>query len=128
MRSAHDEQNRSTTSAEVQRKKNFASGYSNPTNGVFYVTSEPPQVMLFIEISGNKHRRQKRWSRTLGHCQGGTCAREGQPEGRSKSKEIDVISHLLSWIVQGDGRGVVTLDLLNCTEVCSVASPTHPSA
>jgi len=26
------------------------------------------------------------------------------------------------------GRGVVTLDLLNCTEVRSVPSPTHPSA
>lgn len=35
---------------------------------------------------------------------------------------------LLSWIAQGGGRGVVTLDLLNCTEVRSVASPTHPSA
>ena len=34
---------------------------------------------------------------------------------------------LLSWIVQGGGRGIVTLDLLNCTEVRSVASPTHPS-
>ena len=35
---------------------------------------------------------------------------------------------LLSWIAQGGGRGIVTLDLLNCTEVRSVASPTHPSA
>jgi len=35
---------------------------------------------------------------------------------------------LLSWIAQGGGRGIITLDLLNCTEVRSVASPTHPSA
>ncbi|KAI9449978.1 hypothetical protein F5148DRAFT_618772 [Russula earlei] len=35
---------------------------------------------------------------------------------------------LLSWIAQGGGHGNVTLDLLNCTEVRSVASPTHPSA
>ncbi|THH16604.1 hypothetical protein EW146_g4054 [Bondarzewia mesenterica] len=35
---------------------------------------------------------------------------------------------LLSWIAQGGGRGVVTLDLLNCTEVRSVPSPTHPTA
>lgn len=28
----------------------------------------------------------------------------------------------------GGGRGIVTLDLLNCTEVRSVPSPTHPSA
>ena len=35
---------------------------------------------------------------------------------------------LLSWIAQGGGRGVVTFDLLNCTEVCSVALPAHPSA
>ena len=35
---------------------------------------------------------------------------------------------LLSWIAQGGGREIVTLDLLNCTEVRSVASPTHPSA
>ena len=35
---------------------------------------------------------------------------------------------LLSWIAQGGGRGIVTLDLLNCTEVRSVASPTHPSS
>ncbi|KAI9510652.1 hypothetical protein F5148DRAFT_1177465 [Russula earlei] len=35
---------------------------------------------------------------------------------------------LLSWIAQGGGHGIVTLDLLNCTEVRSVASPTHPSA
>ncbi|KAH0831167.1 hypothetical protein J3R83DRAFT_13743 [Lanmaoa asiatica] len=35
---------------------------------------------------------------------------------------------LLSWIARGGGRGVVTLDLLNCTEVRSVPSPSHPSA
>ncbi|KII91823.1 hypothetical protein PLICRDRAFT_38680 [Plicaturopsis crispa FD-325 SS-3] len=35
---------------------------------------------------------------------------------------------LLSWIAPGGGRGVVTLDLLNCTEVRSVPSPTHISA
>ena len=35
---------------------------------------------------------------------------------------------LLSRIAQGGERGIVTLDLLNCTEVRLVASPTHPSA
>ncbi|TFK53121.1 hypothetical protein OE88DRAFT_1807017 [Heliocybe sulcata] len=35
---------------------------------------------------------------------------------------------LLSWIATGGGRGVVTLDLLNCTEVRSVPTPMHPSA
>jgi hypothetical protein len=35
---------------------------------------------------------------------------------------------LLSWIAPGGGRGIVTLDLLNCTEVRSVPSPLHPSA
>ena len=35
---------------------------------------------------------------------------------------------LLSWIAPGGGRGIVTLDLLNCTEVRSVPSPTHSSA
>ncbi|EPQ51904.1 hypothetical protein GLOTRDRAFT_140838 [Gloeophyllum trabeum ATCC 11539] len=35
---------------------------------------------------------------------------------------------LLSWIAAGGGRGVVTLDLLNCTEVRSVPTPLHPSA
>ncbi|KAI6020170.1 hypothetical protein PISMIDRAFT_203836 [Pisolithus microcarpus 441] len=35
---------------------------------------------------------------------------------------------LLSWIAPGGGRGVVTLDLLNCTEVRSVPSPTHSGA
>ena len=28
---------------------------------------------------------------------------------------------LLSWIMQGSRRGIVTLDLLNCTDVCSIA-------
>jgi hypothetical protein len=35
---------------------------------------------------------------------------------------------LLTWIAPGGGRGVVTLDLMNCTEVRSFPSPTHPSA
>ena len=35
---------------------------------------------------------------------------------------------LLSWLSTGGGRGVVALDLLNCTSVVSVPSPTHPSA
>ena len=35
---------------------------------------------------------------------------------------------LLSWIAPGGGRGVVTLDLVNCNEVRSVPSPSHPSA
>jgi len=35
---------------------------------------------------------------------------------------------VLSWIAPSGGRGVVTLDLLNCTEVRSVPSPTHSSA
>ncbi|KZT04943.1 uncharacterized protein LAESUDRAFT_702914 [Laetiporus sulphureus 93-53] len=35
---------------------------------------------------------------------------------------------LLSWVAPGGGRGVVTLDLLNCTEVRSTASPTHHAA
>lgn len=35
---------------------------------------------------------------------------------------------LLSWLAPGGGRGVVTLDLINCMEVRSVASPSHPSA
>jgi hypothetical protein len=35
---------------------------------------------------------------------------------------------LLSWIARGGKCGIVTLDLLNCTKVCSNASPTHPSA
>ena len=35
---------------------------------------------------------------------------------------------ILSWIAPGGGRGIVTLDLLNCTEVRSVPSPTHASA
>ena len=35
---------------------------------------------------------------------------------------------LLSWIAPAGGRGVVSLDLLNCTSVVSVSSPTHPTA
>ncbi|KAI5118912.1 hypothetical protein M0805_004688 [Coniferiporia weirii] len=35
---------------------------------------------------------------------------------------------LLTWIAAGGGRGVVTLDLVNCNEVRSVPSPSHPSA
>ena len=35
---------------------------------------------------------------------------------------------ILSWIVPGGGRGLVTLDLVNCTEVRSVPSPMHRDA
>jgi hypothetical protein len=35
---------------------------------------------------------------------------------------------VLSWIATGGGRGVVTLDLVNCTEVRSMPSPSHHSA
>ena len=35
---------------------------------------------------------------------------------------------LLSWIAPGGGRGIVTLDLLNCTEVRSVLTPMQPAA
>ncbi|KAG9080929.1 hypothetical protein FRC06_005993, partial [Ceratobasidium sp. 370] len=35
---------------------------------------------------------------------------------------------ILTWIAPTGGRGVVTLDLVNCTEVWSVPSPSHPSA
>ncbi|KAB5587662.1 hypothetical protein CTheo_8898 [Ceratobasidium theobromae] len=35
---------------------------------------------------------------------------------------------ILSWIAPTGGRGVVTLDLVNCTEVRSAPSPSHPSA
>lgn len=35
---------------------------------------------------------------------------------------------LLSWLAPGGGRGIVALDLLNCTGVQSAPSPTHPSA
>lgn len=35
---------------------------------------------------------------------------------------------LLTWIAPGGGRGVITLDLLNCTEVRTALSPTHPEA
>lgn len=35
---------------------------------------------------------------------------------------------LLSWIAPGGGRGIVTLDLLNCIQVGSLLSPMHPGA
>ncbi|KAF9530522.1 hypothetical protein CPB83DRAFT_165178 [Crepidotus variabilis] len=35
---------------------------------------------------------------------------------------------LLSWLSPGGGRGIVALDLLNCTSVQSAPSPNHPSA
>ncbi|KAG8743304.1 hypothetical protein FRC10_012267 [Ceratobasidium sp. 414] len=35
---------------------------------------------------------------------------------------------ILTWIAPAGGRGVVTLDLVNCTEVRSAPSPSHPSA
>ena len=35
---------------------------------------------------------------------------------------------LLSWLAPGGGRGIVALDLLNCSSVNSTPSPTHPSA
>lgn len=35
---------------------------------------------------------------------------------------------VLSWVAPGGGRGMVTLDLVNCTEVRSVPSPSHHSA
>ncbi|KAG5645171.1 hypothetical protein DXG03_006795 [Asterophora parasitica] len=35
---------------------------------------------------------------------------------------------LLSWLSPGGGRGIVALDLLNCTSVQSAPSPTHPSS
>lgn len=35
---------------------------------------------------------------------------------------------LLSWLATGGGRGIVALDLLNCTTVQPTPSPTHPSA
>lgn len=35
---------------------------------------------------------------------------------------------LLTWLAPGGGRGVVTLDLVNCSEVRSVPSPSHPTA
>lgn len=37
-------------------------------------------------------------------------------------------SLLLSWLAPGPGRGIVALDLVNCTNVQSAPSPTHPSA
>jgi hypothetical protein len=35
---------------------------------------------------------------------------------------------LLSWLAPSGGRGIVALDLLNCSSVQSAPSPTHPSA
>jgi len=35
---------------------------------------------------------------------------------------------ILSWNAPGGGRGVVSLDLLNCTEVRSTPGFTHPGA
>jgi hypothetical protein len=35
---------------------------------------------------------------------------------------------LLSWLAPGGGRGIVALDLLNCTSVQSAPSSTHPVA
>ncbi|KAL1745948.1 hypothetical protein HDZ31DRAFT_73187 [Schizophyllum fasciatum] len=35
---------------------------------------------------------------------------------------------LLSWIAPGGGRGIVGLDLQNCTDVSSAPSPSHPAA
>ncbi|QRW10300.1 hypothetical protein RhiLY_09299 [Ceratobasidium sp. AG-Ba] len=35
---------------------------------------------------------------------------------------------ILDWIAPTGGRGVVTIDLVNCTEVQSAPSPSHPSA
>jgi hypothetical protein len=35
---------------------------------------------------------------------------------------------LLSWLAPGGGRGIIALDLLNCTSIQSTPSPTHPSA
>ena len=35
---------------------------------------------------------------------------------------------LLSWLAPGGGRGIVALDLLNCTSVQSAPSPMHPIA
>ena len=35
---------------------------------------------------------------------------------------------ILAWIVPGGGHAVVTLDLVNCTEVRSVPSPLHRDA
>ena len=33
---------------------------------------------------------------------------------------------LLSWLAPGGGRGIVALDLLNCTKAQSAYSPMHP--
>src|SRR5271168_3568761 len=35
---------------------------------------------------------------------------------------------LLSWLAPGGGRGIVALDLLNCTKAQSAYSPLHPLA
>jgi hypothetical protein len=35
---------------------------------------------------------------------------------------------LLLWLAPGGGRGIVALDLLNCTKVQSAYSPLHPLA
>ncbi|KAF4603193.1 hypothetical protein EYR38_003603 [Pleurotus pulmonarius] len=35
---------------------------------------------------------------------------------------------LLSWLAPGGGRGIVAVDLLNCTNVQPVLTPTHPTA
>lgn len=35
---------------------------------------------------------------------------------------------LLSWLAPGGGRGIVALDLLNCTSVQSAPSLTHPTS
>ena len=35
---------------------------------------------------------------------------------------------VLTWLAPGGGRGVVTLDLINCNEIRSVPAPSHPSA
>lgn len=35
---------------------------------------------------------------------------------------------LLSWLAPGGGRGIVALDLLNCTDVQQAYSPSHPNA
>ncbi|KAF8579979.1 hypothetical protein K439DRAFT_341186 [Ramaria rubella] len=54
----------------------------------------------------------------------------GQPPYRWLRTQAILYPHvlILSWIAPGGGRGVITLDLLNCNEVRSVPSPSHPSA
>jgi hypothetical protein len=34
----------------------------------------------------------------------------------------------LSWLAPGGGRGIVALDLLNCTSIQTAPSPNHPIA